>query len=135
MELVRLGTLTFDMQSTVIENVPQGTRVLVEFDNIRIDGRFHARQSGPAGDWLIVGSDGTASLDIRFCLETDEGALVYVYGSGRTDTAEFARGGPMYFAPCFETGDPRHAWLNKVMAVAKGSATGSKARFELFELR
>ena len=76
----------------------------------------------PAGDWLTIGPDNVATLDIRFVLETHDGANVLVQGMGRTDSVKFASGGPLYFAPLFETKDPRYAWLNKVQAIAKGRA-------------
>jgi hypothetical protein len=133
--LAPLGTLRFRMiDSTRIAATPHGTRVIVTFGDLVFEGdQLKAKQRGPlAGDWLAVGPEGTASLDIRFVLETADGALIYVSALGRTDAAEFAKsGGPMYLTPVFETADPKYAWLNRVQAVAKGMATGSDVEFEV----
>jgi hypothetical protein len=138
-ELVPLGMLTFDTKpATVITGGPMGSRrVLVEFFDIRIEGeRLRASQHGAmAGDWLVVGPDDTATLDIRFCLQTHDGALVYVHTGGRADAKTFGSGGATYLAPLFETADQRYRWLNTIQAIAKGHATGTRVSMELFEVR
>src|SRR6185312_14562423 len=94
--------------------------------------RVSGVQKGPAADWLTVGPMGVATLDIRFALETADGALIYVEGKGRTDAAAFAKaGGPMVWAPRFETGDARYRWLNLVQAVATGWAKDGLAIFRV----
>lgn len=138
-ELVPLGTLTLGTRSAaVISGGPtSGRRVIVELCDIRIDGeRLRGSQHGAtAGDWLIVGPDDTATLDVRFCIKTDDGALIYVHAAGRADGKTFGTGGATYLAPVFETADARYAWLNKVQAIGKGSGTATTATFELFEVR
>jgi hypothetical protein len=122
------------IETVRVAPTPHGTRVIVTFGDLVFEGeKLNAKQRGPlAGDWLAVGPEGTASLDIRFVLETDEGALIYVSALGRTDAGDFARGGgPMYLAPVFETADPKYAWLNRVQAVAKGMANGADVEFEV----
>ena len=90
-------------------------------------------------DWVRIRPDGSGLLDVRFCLETHDKALLYLYWQGRfwsgPDDSEYALdlekaddpGGAWryYFraAPQFETGDPRYAWLNNIVAVTK-SRTG-----------
>ncbi len=90
-------------------------------------------------DWIRIRPDGTGVLDVRFCLETHDNALIYAYWQGRTwsapEDAEYAfdvekpddpAGAWRYYfraAPLFETGDPRYAWLNNIVAVSK-SRTG-----------
>ena len=122
-------------QSALIRGTPAGDRVIIEFSAIRWTGeRLNAVQRGAAADWLSVGPEGTAVLDIRFCLETAEGALIYVQGGGRTNSATFAQGSPIYFAPTFETNHPLYAWLNQVQAVAKGVAQSGGVVFEVAEV-
>jgi hypothetical protein len=105
--------------------------VIVEFKDVSFEGaKLSGKQKGPAGDWLLIGPHGVAALDIRFTLETADGALIHVEGQGRTDAAKFAsQGGPMTFAPRFETGDARYRWLNLVQAVATGWSKDGTARF------
>lgn len=64
-------------------------------------------------------------LDVRYCVETDDGALVYVSYSGRVDLSGGTGAAPIYATPLFETGDPRYKWLNTIQAVAKGLADGT----------
>ena len=90
-------------------------------------------------DWIRIRPDGSGILDVRFCLETHDGALLYVQWQGRVwcepEDAEYAfdvekpddpSGAWRYYfraAPFFETGDERYAWLNNIVAVTK-SRTG-----------
>jgi hypothetical protein len=137
--LVPLGTLSFTLAQTVMaRDTPVGTRAVVQFDDVRWEGdRLVAHQRGAtSSDWLTVGPEGTASLDMRLALETNDGALIFVQGLGRTDAARFASdGGPMYFAPRFETGDARYAWLNRVQAIGRGMAVSGRATFEMYEVK
>ena len=136
-ELVPLGTLTMDMENLILRGTPLGTRVVVEFRGARWKGeRLDATQRGAtSGDWLVVGAEGTATLDIRIVLETSDGAIVYLHGAGRTDANEVGKGGAMFFTPLFETGDERYAWLHKIQAIGKGHLDGTRATFEMFEAR
>lgn len=90
-------------------------------------------------DWVLVRPDGSSHLDVRFCLKTDDGALLYLHWRGRfrasPEEREYAldlakpddpAGANRYYfrsAPEFETGDPRYAWLNNVVAITR-SRTG-----------
>jgi hypothetical protein len=90
----------------------------------------------PGGaDWQIVAADGTAFLEARYTLKTDDNALIYVRNigvrHGPADVlAAIARGDDVdpakyYFraAPVFETGAERYAWLNRLVAVCSGVRT------------
>lgn len=75
-------------------------------------------------------ADGGATLEARYAVRTADGALIYVRNVGvRTGPPEvlarLGRGEPVdpatyYFrtTPRFETGAPRYAWLNHLVAVA-----------------
>jgi hypothetical protein len=137
-ELVSLGMLTVEMTDSVsLAESPAGRRVVVEFSNCRWDGdRVRATQRGnTAGDWLTVGPDSTASLDIRIVFTTDDGATIYLQSGGRADARTFGKGGATWLAPRFETDAPAYRWLNGVQAVAHAAGTGKSLTFELFELR
>jgi hypothetical protein len=137
MTLEPLAMFTMTMKAPLVLSAsPAGTRVIVEFTAIDVEGpRLKAKAKGPCADWLRVGPENTASLDFRFSLETHDGAVIYVEAHGRTDASKFATGGDTYFAPVFETGDVRYAWLNKIQAVAKGRAQGNVVTFEVCEVR
>jgi hypothetical protein len=139
LELVPLGTARIQLKMPItLEGTPRGTRLIIELEDTAFDGeRLQAKQKGAAGaDWVIVGPDGCGMLDVRFCLETHDGALIYVQYTGRVDVASGVGSAPAYSTPTFETGDPRYAWLNKVQAVAKGTVDeGLLLTYEVYELR
>jgi hypothetical protein len=136
MELKPLGTLTITMGKTIaLPTTPVGRRMIIDFADVTLDGpRFKAKKAAvAAADWLVIGPEDTATLDIKFVLETADGANILVEGKGRTDSSRFAQGGPLYFAPLFETSDARYTWLNRVQGIARGRANGNVVTFELFE--
>jgi hypothetical protein len=137
-ELVHLARATIRIKEPImIPGTPLGTRAIVEVLEASYEGeRMRARLKGSAAaDWLLVGPDGTASLDVRLTIETDDGALIYVSYRGRSDASEGIGAAPIYSTPLFETGDGRYAWLNKVQAVAKGVLEGDVLTYEIHEVR
>jgi hypothetical protein len=137
LELVPLCTIVLELgEPLILANTPAGTRVIVEVRDFRVDGdRLRGRMKGSAAaDWLTIGPDGTGTLDVRATMETDDGAVVFVYYQGRRD---FSQGleAPIYTAPKFDAGDERYAWLNKIQAVAKGTVEGTTLTYEVCELR
>jgi hypothetical protein len=136
-ELVPLGTMVGRLRKPfVLKGTPVGTRMIFELEGGTLDGeRVNAKLIGQAGgDWLVVGPDGTGTLDVRMLVETDDGALVFITYNGRVDTGNARH---VYAAPRFETGDERYLWLNKIQAVAKGtlSEDGTTLSYELCEVR
>ena len=120
---------------------PDGNRIIFFIKGGTFEGpHLSGRVIPDAGaDWIQMRPDGTGVLDVRFCLETDDHALIYVYWQGRTwsapEDAEYAfnidkpddpTGAWRYYfraAPFFETSDARYSWLNNIVAVTK-SRTG-----------
>lgn len=112
---------------------PTGQRIYAEVTNGAATGpRFNARAVAGGGDWILVGSDGYGRIDVRLQFETDDGAHVYLQyfgllefnekvanalGSGVATTFE-----DQYFrtTPRAETGDPRYAWMNQSVFIARG---------------
>jgi hypothetical protein len=137
-ELVPLATATATLSAPIVlPSTPSGMRLIFEMTDYRLDGdRFRARQRGvAAADWLVVGPEGTGTLDVRVTLETPEGAVVLLRYGGRVDASLGLGGAPIYATPQFETGDERYAWLNRIQAIAKGTLTGSALTYEVYELR
>jgi hypothetical protein len=122
-------------KTIALPTTPVGRRMIVDFTDVTLEGtRVKGKKAAvAAGDWLVIGPEDTATLDIRFVLETHDGANILVEGKGRTDSAHFSQGAPPYFAPLFETSDPRYVWLNRVQGIARGRANGNVVTFELFE--
>ncbi|MCB1001699.1 MAG: DUF3237 domain-containing protein [Ilumatobacteraceae bacterium] len=132
-ELVPLFTLTAATVTTGrIIGGPLGTRVIVDassgsFDGERLRGTVH----GPGGDWVTVRTDGTIGLDVRLLLRTDDGADIYMEyrGIARDNATHITT------APMFQTGAEAYAWLNQVVAIARGSSDGRQVVYEVFEVR
>jgi hypothetical protein len=119
LELVPLCGARIDIgEAIVIEGTPTGNLMVGEITQARFEGeRFNAEQRGrAAADWLDVAPDGTAVVDVRLTLETDDGALVFVEYNGRSNLET----GIAYATPHFRTGDSRYQWMNRIQTVAKG---------------
>ena len=114
-------------------------------------GRFQgARLSGtvlPGGaDWIMLRPDGATTLDVRLVLQTDDGAAIgMTYRGMRHGPPEImdrvARGeavppGSYYFRTvvAFETGAPRYAWLNRIVAVGTGERPPAGPVYDVFEV-
>lgn len=120
---------------------PEGNRVIYFIKGGTFEGPYLRGRVVPdsGADWIRLRSDGVGVLDVRFSLETDDGARIYVNWAGRTwsspEDAAYAfdvekpddpAGAWRYYfraTPYFETGDARYAWLNNIVAVTK-SRTG-----------
>jgi hypothetical protein len=112
---------------------PLGQRLYFEVtDGVATGERFNARAVGGGGDWIVVGPDGYGRIDVRLQFETDDGAHVYLQYFGLLEINQvvgqaMATGAgtsyeDQYFrtTPRFETGDPRYAWMNQGVFVARG---------------
>jgi hypothetical protein len=136
-ELIPLCTMVAELEDPlVLTNTPAGMRVVVAVKTFTVDGdRLKGTNKGTAAaDWLTIGPDGTGTVDVRAMIETDDGALIYVYYQGRRDFSEGMEA-PIYTAPKFESGDERYGWLNKIQAVGKGMFDGSTLTYEIYEVR
>jgi hypothetical protein len=123
-ELVPLCTPRVQLKPPIAVGAgPSGTRLIVEVVSAQVKGdRLRGEMLGAAAaDWVIVGPEGTRSVDVRVTLQTDDGAVIFVQYNGRLDASpglQFPMTG--FVAPRFETGDERYAWLNRIQAVGKG---------------
>ena len=84
-------------------------------------------------DWQTVRADGTADLEARYTLKTEDGVLIYIQNKGvrhaKPDVlARMAKGEKvdpkeyyMRTAASFEVAEGKYAWLNKVVVVSTGA--------------
>ena len=141
LELIPLCTATITpVLAADLGVTPAGRRLMVTIQHAVWEGdrlKAHLKEGTTAGDWMIIGADGAALIDIRLTLETDDGALVYVEYQGRRDFSQVYQGNdaPVYIAPRFETSDERYLWLNKIQAVGKGTVEGESRIYEVYEVR
>ncbi|MEO1039396.1 MAG: DUF3237 domain-containing protein [Pseudomonadota bacterium] len=129
------------LPATTLGRTPSGDRAIFfvkegMFEGPQLRGRV---MPNSGADWITIRPDGSGVLDVRFCLETDDNALLYLHWHGRywapPEHAAYALdvekpddpdGAWRYYfrtSPQFETSDPRYAWLNNTVAISK-SRTG-----------
>lgn len=115
-----------------IKNGPHGTRVIADVTGGTFDGpRLRGHVVAPGGDWLHLRANGTAQLDVRLLLVTDDGAsILMAYKGINRDGGAYVR-----TAPLFETGDERYSWLNDIQAVATGQRTAEGVTYDVYALR
>src|SRR5262245_43224821 len=85
----------------------------------------------PAADWISILPNGSARLDVRLTLKTDDAALIYVSYNGvirhtQASRERLMRGETItskdsygMSTPAFRTSHANYAWLNAVQAVGK----------------
>lgn len=125
-----------------------GERRIIPIIGGRFEGNKMRGEILPGGaDWQIVAADGTALLEARYTLRTDDGALIYVRNIGVRHgppdvLAAIARGEQVeptkyYFraTPTFETGAKNYAWLNRLLAVCSGVRTKEEVLLDFYEVK
>jgi hypothetical protein len=97
-------------------------------------------------DWLLIRSNGSFQQDVRMTLRSDDGALIGMRYSGVRHgppdvNARLSRGESVdpaeYYlrtAPFFETGAPRYAWINNIVAVGVGERLPNGATYTIYEV-
>jgi hypothetical protein len=141
-ELVPLCTLGVQLRPPIVVGTGcAGTRVIFEVASVQVKGdRLRAEMTGAAAaDWQLIGPEGTATLDVRATLRTDDGAIIFMQYNGKSPSNASQGLQPpvtFYVAPRFETGDERYAWLNRIQAVGKGTVHEDLSLdYEWYEIR
>ena len=154
---VRPATPTLELLARVRADVEQpqvlgrtlaGERRVVPIAGGEIEGPRLRGEILPGGaDWQVVYDDGTAVLEARYTVRTDDGALVYVRNlglrHGPDDVMERIRRGEVvdpaeyYFrsTPRFEAGDERYTWLNRILAVGSGARLANEVHLDIYAVR
>ena len=86
-ELVPLCTLGVQLRPPVAVGTGcAGTRVIFEVASVQVKGdRLRAEMTGAApADWQLIGPEGTATLDVRATLRTDDGAIIFMQFNGKS---------------------------------------------------
>lgn len=126
---------------------PHGRRRIIPVLGGRFEGpSIHGRILSGGADWQILRSDGTAELDARYTLETDDGALIYVSNRGmrtgspevlaRLNAGETVDPAVYYFRTVaqFETGAPAYRWLTEAIFVASAERYPDKVVVRFWKL-
>jgi hypothetical protein len=141
-ELLPLCTLHVQLKAPIMVGAGcAGTRIIVEVASIAVKGdRLRGEMEGAAtADWILIGPDGTGTIDVRATLRTDDGAIIFTQYNGKM-AADLSQGMQLpatgYVAPRFETSDHRYAWLNRIQAVGKGTVNEDLSLdYEWYEIR
>jgi hypothetical protein len=126
---------------------PFGHRRVVNLLGGTVSGaKLNGRVLPGGADWQIVAADGCIDLHARYTLQSDAGALVQVESKGMRCAspeilARLARGEDVdpslyYFrtAMRFETAHPTTAWMNRILALAKGAREKNAVKLDVFEV-
>jgi hypothetical protein len=124
-----------------------GHRRVIVIRSGRVAGpRLQGRVLEGGGDWQILRPDGTADLDARYTIQSDDGALIYVVNRGVRHgpadvLAQLNQGLPVdpasyYFrsVAMFETSAPEHAWLTRAVLVGVGERYPDRVVIRFWEL-
>ena len=123
----------FTMRATlgavaVIPDGPQGTRVLVPVTGGTATGpRVNGTLDAGGGDWVTMRTDGTAQLDVRLTIRTDDGAVIYMSYGGILGSDGVAR-----VAPLFQASHDDYRWLNGIQAIAIGQPEQNVVTYEVY---
>jgi hypothetical protein len=147
LNLILSATVKIDAPQ-MVGKVLTGERRVVPITGGTFQGPKLQGEILPVGaDWQVIAADGTAQLDARYTLKTNDGALIYVRNIGIRHgppevLAAIARGervdpSSYYFraSPTFETGDPRYQWLNKIIAVCSAVRTKEAVILDFYEVK
>lgn len=129
---------------------PDGHRLIFNVTGGTFEGpRIKATVLPGGGDWLSLRADGTAKMDVRGTMRSDDGALIYVYYGGRVavpidllpQAMDHMTETPIdpsryYFrsAPFFETSSPKYAWLNNIAAIGVGGLGHGGVSYDIYEI-
>lgn len=108
--------------------------------------RLQGRVLPGGGDYVVERPDGGLHLDVRLVLQTDRGEIVYLTYAGRRNgppdvmkkivAREPIPPGADYFRTVvqFETGAPRLAWLNDIVAIGTGTREADGPLYDVWEV-
>jgi muconolactone delta-isomerase len=144
-------TLVYRLEATLGEPLDLGESAQGHHRIIpQTGGRFRGPEiagkllPGASADWQIVLPDGTALADLRYTLQTDDGALLYVRSRGvrhgspevlaRLARGEDVNAGEYTFRTTaqIETAAPELDWLNKGVFVGVGGRRPAGVIYETY---
>ena len=147
-ELEHLTDFSIDFAPVQVHATPLGTRLTYVVERGVVDGpRLRGELLPGGGDWVLVGDDGVARLDVRATLRTHDGHLVHVTSTGRARLDDAARARYMAgeliawdeayarSAPLFETGADEYGWLNEAVTVAVNQLSPTHVDYRIFLVR
>jgi hypothetical protein len=122
---------TFDLGQT-----PLGGRQVFPVAGGHFEGERLSGKISPliGSDLLLARADGTFQQDVRLLLIADDGSPILMTYRGVRRGSPGAADYYLRTTPHFETAAPAHAWLNGIIAVAKGERRPGGVEYEVFEI-
>lgn len=121
-----------------------GQRRIIPIIGGQVSGELQGHILNLGADWQTIFADGTADLDTRYAFETHDGALIEVINKGVRHgppevIAALARGedqpADRYYMRTharLESGDPRYAWVNRMLFVGAGVRRAAQVIIQLY---
>ena len=143
-----LFTIRAELEAIMnLGQTPLGERRIIGITGGTVSGRKLTGRVLPGGaDWQLIRADGAADIQARYTIESEAGARILVSSEGLRHgppevIAALARGDSVdpalsYFRTVmrFETADPAVAWLNRILAVARGQREARAVRLDVYEV-
>jgi hypothetical protein len=108
--------------------------------------RINGRVVGPGADWVLVGNDGYAEIDVRAQLRTDDGVNLYMHYTGSIEMsdavvaalfsgADTAFGDQYWYTHVrLESGADNYQWVNRTMFIGQGRVVADGVDYDVFRL-
>ncbi|HUR09373.1 MAG TPA: DUF3237 domain-containing protein [Nonomuraea sp.] len=129
-------------------STPVATRMIAVVERGTVEGpRLRGEFLPGGGDWITVGSDRVARLDVRATIRTHDDELVFVTVTGRATLSDEALGrllagetvgwNEMHARsmPLFETGAERYSWLNSTVAIAVNELSLDHVEYRVYSIQ
>ncbi len=130
-----------------IDDCPEGNRKLIPILGGTFCGEGLNGKILPGGaDSLTIRRNDCAEVNARYCLKTDDGAVLYLQDRGfrhgpKDIMQKLSRGEPVdpaeyYFRTCMriETGAEKYTWLNKLLIVGSSARLKNEVVVDLYQV-
>ena len=124
-----------------------GRRRVVPIVGGRVEGpRLAGEVLAGGADWQVVAPDGSAAIEARYTVRTDDGGLILVHSRGmrtgpaavlaRLAAGEAVDPDEYYFRTVvtLETEAPAHAWVNRRLFIAVAARDPDAVLIDLYEV-
>jgi hypothetical protein len=148
-ETEHLAAVALEFEQMQMFDSPFGLRTIAVLERGTIVGpRIDGTVLRGGGDWLLIGADGVARVDVRATMQIADGTHVFMTNTGRVVLGDDARerflagetlhADEMYAmtALLFETASEEHGWLNRLVTIDRVVELSLRhIRYEAFEVR
>lgn len=131
----------------VVGETAEGLRRVIPITGGTVTGpRLSGCVMASGADFQVVRPDGYTTLEARYVIALDDGALIYVVNTGvrfgppavmaRILNGDIVDPSLVYFrtTPRFETASPEHQWLTRPLFLASGARHPDHVEISVFEV-